>query len=181
MSNNAQNPALSSDEFPPLATGEKSVIIKLLPIIGVVFIAYLIIGLAMSVLPLHVHERLGFSTFIVGLVAGSQFMAAVFSRPSAGLYAHRNGAKKAVIFGLTVAVVSGVFYLGSLWFVGSPLTSISILLIGRIALGVAESFIITGALSWGLSRVGIENTGKAMSWIGTALYAAYAVGAPAGT
>lgn len=164
-----------------MVTREKSVIIKLLPIIGVVFIAYLIIGLAMSVLPLHVHDGLGFSNFVVGLVAGSQFMAAVFSRPSAGFYADRNGAKKAVIFGLTVAVVSGAFYLGSLWFVGSPLLSISVLLIGRIALGVGESFIITGALSWGLACVGIENTGKTMSWIGTSLYAAYAVGAPTGT
>jgi hypothetical protein len=44
----------------------------LLPILGVVFIAFLIIGLAMPVLPLHVHQGLGLSTFIVGLVVGSQ-------------------------------------------------------------------------------------------------------------
>ena len=180
MSNNAQNLALSNNGFSPAAE-EKSVIVKLLPIIGVVFIAYLIIGLAMSVLPLHVHERLGFNTFTVGIVAGSQFMAAVFSRPWAGFYADQNGAKCAVVFGLIIAVVSGAFYLGSLQFVAVPLTSILILLAGRIALGVAESFIITGALSWGVALAGVENTGKAMSWIGTALYAAYAVGAPAGT
>lgn len=55
------------------------------------------------------------------------------------------------------------------------------LLLGRALLGTAESFIITGALSWGLVLLGAANTGKVMSWVGTALYAAFAVGAPAGT
>jgi hypothetical protein len=42
-------------------------------------------------------------------------------------------------------------------------------------------FIITGALGWGLALLGARNTGKVMAWLGTALYAAFAVGAPAGT
>ena len=41
----------------------KSSVAALLPIMGVVFIAFLIIGLAMPVLPLHVHQGLGRSTF----------------------------------------------------------------------------------------------------------------------
>jgi hypothetical protein len=45
----------------------------LLPVAAVVFIAYLVIGIAMPVLPLHVHGSLGLGTFMVGLVAGSQF------------------------------------------------------------------------------------------------------------
>src|SRR3981081_4521557 len=52
----------------------------LMPIMAVVFIAYLVIGLAMPVLPLHVHLDLGLSTFVVGLVSGSQFAASFFSR-----------------------------------------------------------------------------------------------------
>jgi hypothetical protein len=64
-----------------------SVVAALLPIIAAVFVAYLVIGLAMPVLPLHVHEGLGLSTFVVGLVAGSQFAAALLSRPWAGYYA----------------------------------------------------------------------------------------------
>ena len=51
-----------------------------MPIMAVVFIAYLVIGLAMPVLPLHVHLDLGLSTFVVGLVSGSQFAASFFSR-----------------------------------------------------------------------------------------------------
>src|SRR4051794_36873045 len=49
----------------------------LLPIIAVVFVAYLVIGLAMPVLPLHVNRGLGLGTFVVGLVSGSQFGAAL--------------------------------------------------------------------------------------------------------
>src|SRR4051794_12700515 len=49
------------------------------PIMGVVSVAFLVIGLALPVLPLHVHQDLGLSTFVVGLVAGSQFAAALIS------------------------------------------------------------------------------------------------------
>ena len=38
----------------------------LLPIMGVVLVAFLVIGLALPVLPLHVHHGLGLSTFVRG-------------------------------------------------------------------------------------------------------------------
>src|SRR5229473_3110001 len=63
----------------------------LLPIMTTVFIAFLVIGIAMPVLPLHVHQGLELSTFIVGLVAGSQFGAAIVSRVWAGRYADASG------------------------------------------------------------------------------------------
>src|SRR5262245_9559190 len=53
-------------------------ITALLPIMAAVLIAFLIIGLALPVLPLHVHQRLGLSAFVVGLVTGSQFAASLF-------------------------------------------------------------------------------------------------------
>ncbi len=153
----------------------------LLPIMTVIFIAYLVIGLAMPVLPLHVHLDLSLGTFVVGLVSGGQFAASFFSRMWAGHYADQNGPKPAVVAGLLVAVVSGLLYVLSLGFAASPVTSVAILLLGRAVLGIAESFIVTGALSWGLALMGPQNTGKVMSFVGTALYAAFAIGAPAGT
>jgi hypothetical protein len=59
----------------PVAQHKSCSVATLLPIIALVFIAYLVIGIAMPVLPLHVHQGLGLSTFVVGLVAGSQFAA----------------------------------------------------------------------------------------------------------
>src|SRR5258708_4188807 len=161
--------------------GHDRSVAALMPIMTLVFIAYLVIGLAMPVLPLHVHLDLGLSTFLVGLVSGSQFAASFFSRMWAGHYADKKGPKHAVVTGLLIAAASGLLYLLSLRFTGSPVISVGILMLGRAVLGVAESFIVTGALSWGLALMGPQNTGKVMSWVGTSLYAAFAVGAPAGT
>ena len=153
----------------------------LLPIMGTVFVAFLVIGLAMPVLPLHVHQGLGLSTFIVGLVAGSQFAASLVSRVWAGRHADSRGAKHAVVTGLIVSALAGLLYLLSLRFVSEPAISVTILLLGRALLGAGESFIITGAQSWGLVLGGPQNTGKVLAWMGTAMYAAFALGAPVGT
>jgi len=165
----------------PATVTTSAAITALLPLMAAVFVAYLVIGLAMPVLPLHVHQGLGFGTFVVGLVSGTQFSAALFSRVWAGQHADSRGAKHTVLTGLSVAVAAGLFYLISLRFVAKPEASVAILLIGRALLGGAESFIITGALSWGLALLGAQNTGKVMAWLGTALWGAFAAGAPAGT
>src|SRR5438132_1399113 len=143
--------------------------------------AFEIIGLALPVLPLHVHQNLGLSTFVVGLVAGSQFVASLVSRVWSGRYADSRGAKRAVVAGLLTAVVAGLLYLSSLGFVGAPWVSVTILLLGRALLGGAESFIITGAVSWGLALVGAQSAGRVIAWIGMAMFAALAFGAPLGT
>jgi MFS family permease len=152
-----------------------------LPIMGVVSVAFLVIGLALPVLPLHVHWGLGLSTFVVGLVTGSQFAASLISRVGSGHYADSKGAKRAVVVGLLIAVAGGLLYLLSLGFVGTPWLSATILLGGRALLGGAESFVITGAVIWGLALAGPANTGRVIAWVGMAMFAALAFGAPVGT
>ncbi|MGY8680917.1 arabinose transporter [Bradyrhizobium sp. UFLA05-153] len=153
----------------------------LLPIMGVVFVAFLVIGIAMPVLPLHVHDGLGQSTFVVGLVAGSQFAASLISRPMAGHYSDTRNAKRAVIVGLLAAAASGLLYLLSLGLMKTPSISVAVLLLGRGLLGTAESFIITAAVSWGLALADSRSTGKVIAWVGAAMFAAFAIGAPAGS
>lgn len=162
-------------------TAAPSVVVVLLPIMAVVLIVFLIIGLALPVLPLHVHQGLGLGTVAVGLVAGSQFAASLVSRVWAGNHADSRGAKRAVITGLAGAAAAGLIYLLSLRVVVAPALSVTILILGRGLLGGAESFIITGALSWGLALVDARNAGTVMAWVGTAMYAAFALGAPLGT
>jgi MFS family permease len=154
---------------------------SLLPIMGVVFVGFLVIGVAMPVLPLHVHDGLGLGTFMVGLVAGSQFGASLISRPWAGNYSDRRGAKRAVVLGLLAASASGLLYLCSLLIRHDPAASVAVLLLGRAVLGGAESFIITAAVSWGLAIVDRRNAGKVIAWVGSAMFAAFAIGAPVGS
>jgi len=145
-----------------------------------VFIAFIVIGLAMPVLPLHVHRGLGLGTFLVGIVAGSQFAAAIASRVWAGRHADAKGPKRAVVAGLVIAAAAGLVYFLSLRFTDAPSLSATILLLGRALLGVGESFIITGAQSWGLSLAGVRSTSKVLAFVGSAMFAAFALGAPAG-
>jgi MFS family permease len=80
-----------------------------------------------------------------------------------------------------LATAAGLLYLLSLLFERQPAVSVTILLIGRAVLGAGESFVITGAQTWGLVIAGPQNTGKVIAWMGTAMYAAFALGAPAGS
>jgi len=152
----------------------------LIPIMAVVLIAFLVIGIALPVLPLHVHQRLGFGAFVVGLVTGSQFCASLVSRIWVGRFADERGPKRAVVLGLLTATIAGLLYVLSLGFIGTPAISVTMLLLGRALLGAAESFIITGAVSWGLVLVGAMNAGRVIAWVGMAMFAALALGAPLG-
>src|SRR5881227_2012997 len=99
-----------------------------MPIMAVVLVAYLIIGLAMPVLPLYVRQQLGLSTFMVGVAAGVEFAGALLSRFWAGTYADTRGAKRAMVVGLLMGAASGLLYLLSLRFAHTPSASILVLL-----------------------------------------------------
>ena len=178
---------------PPRATAEwmaeatlpgsapRSVAAALAPLMAAVFVVFLVTGVALPALPLHVHDRLGLGAFAVGLVGGSQFAASLVSRVWSGAYSDRRGAKRAVTLGLVMAACAGLIYLASLLFAGSPYVSAAILVAGRGLLGGGESFVIVGAQSWGLTLGGPKHTGKVMAWLGMAMYTAFAAGAPLGS
>ena len=158
-----------------------SVVTALAPLMIAVLVGFLVIGAALPVLPLHVHDELGSGPVMVGVVAGCQFAASLAARIWSGQAADTQGPKWAVMAGLVGAAISGLRYLLSLSFLSAPRLSIGVLLAGRAVLGGAQSFIITGGTTWGLARVGARNAGKVIAWMGTAMFAALAVGAPLGT
>lgn len=104
MASNIQALKMSADTYQSPAAA-RSVVTALLPIMAAVFVAFLVTGLAMPVLPLHVHEGLGLGAFVVGLVAGAQFTAALLSRFWSGSYADSRGGKRAVVPGFGVEAV----------------------------------------------------------------------------
>ncbi len=117
---------------------------------------------------------------IAGLVISVQYLATLLSRPYAGKIIDNLGSKRAVLIGLTGCGLSGVFMLFAAWFSSLPALSLGSLLVGRLVLGSAESLVGSGAIGWGIGRVGAANTAKVISWNGIASYGALAVGAPLG-
>lgn len=180
MSLSSQSSASLLAENAKNATTGANVILKLLPLSLVVFIGFLTMGMQLPVLPLYLHDNLGMSTLVIGTVIGAQFVVALLSRAWAGNFADSRGAKRAVATGLVIIASSGLAYLASLPFVSVPVTSVWILLSGRVLLAIGESLVVTGALGWGIGLVGPQNAGKVMAWVGIALYGAMALGAPAG-
>ena len=146
----------------------------------IVFIGFLTIGIPLPILPLHVTNTLFFGSTIAGFVIGSQSIATLVTRMYAGNLADTQGSKKTVLIGLVLCSFVGIFYLISLSFIEYKKISLIILIIGRFLLGFGESMVMTGALSWGINLVGNHYSAKVMSWMGLALYAALAIGAPIG-
>lgn len=163
----------------PTASGYR-MLLALLPVVLALFVSYLSIGMQLPVLPLHLHDTLDMGTVVVGLVIGSQFVMALLSRAWAGNFADMRGAKRATILGCLVAAASGLSYLASLAVMTHTAVSVGLLLVGRVVLALGESLIAVGVMGWAIGRVGPQNAGKALVWVGIAIYGAFALGAPMG-
>ncbi|WLI78017.1 MFS transporter [Kosakonia sp. H02] len=170
MPENAAEPALSGLRLN----------LRILSVVTFNFASYLTIGLPLAVLPGYVHDVMGYGAFWAGLVISLQYFATLLSRPHAGRYADLLGPKKVVIFGLCGAFLSGLCYLLAGIGEGSGLLSLALLCLGRVILGIGQSFAGTGATLWGVGVVGSIHIGRVISWNGIATYGAMALGAPLG-
>ncbi|QGA49970.1 MFS transporter [Pseudomonas brassicacearum] len=165
---------------PSPASSSLSITLQIVSIVFYTFIAFLCIGLPIAVLPGYVHEQLGFSAVVAGLTIGSQYLATLLSRPMAGRLSDSVGTKRAIVYGLSGIVLSGLLTLLSILLQSFPLPSLLILIAGRLLLGVAQGLIGVGTISWCMGQVGVEHTARSISWNGIASYGAIAIGAPLG-
>jgi MFS family permease len=149
-------------------------------IIAALFSGYLCVGLPLPVIPLFVHDKLGFSNFVVGLVIGIQFLATVLTRGYAGRLTDQHGGKRSALQGAAACALGGLFYLLAAMQSLSPAMSLAVVVLGRLAAGFGESQFVTGCVSWSIASVGPERAGMSMSWTGIAMFAALAIGAPIG-
>lgn len=157
-----------------------SITLQIVSIVFYTFIAFLCIGLPIAVIPGYVHDQLGFSAVIAGATIGSQYLSTLLSRPLAGRVADSIGTKRAIVYGLSGIAVSGLLTLLATLLDSQPMASLTILIIGRVCLGVAQGLIGVGTISWCIGQVGMGHTARAISWNGIASYGAIAIGAPVG-
>ncbi len=151
-----------------------------LPLFAAVFLGSLTVGLSLGVLPGYIRDTLHFNNFIVGLVIGLESVATLASRHFSGVVSDTRGSNVAVGYGVGLCALAGLVYVLSAVLTGSPLAGLLVLLVGRIILGIGESLLITGALSWGVGLSGPQHSGKVMAWTGIAIYGALACGTPLG-
>jgi MFS family permease len=149
-------------------------------IIAALFCGYLCVGLPLPVIPLFIHDHLGFSNPIVGLVIGIQFLATVLTRGYAGRLTDHYGGKRSALQGAAGCALGGLFYLVAAMPGLSPAISLAMIVVGRLIAGFGESQFVTGCVSWSIASVGPQRAGMSMSWTGIAMFAALAIGAPIG-
>ncbi len=152
---------------------------RIAPLFAAMFLGFLTVSLPLPALPLHVTRTLGYGTAIAGLTIGIQSLATLLTRAYSGRMVDALGSKATLVRGLAVCSGAGWLYILS----GTMPTrwvSLAVLLAGRVTLGIGESLLITGVVSWGMSRAGPGRAGAAMSWNGMAQYGSLAAGAPLG-
>jgi MFS family permease len=149
-------------------------------IIAALFCGYLCVGLPLPVIPLFVHDKLGFGNLVVGLVIGVQFLATVLTRGYAGRLTDHHGGKRSALQGAAVCALGGLLYLVAATPGLSPAMSLAVIVLGRLTAGFGESQFVTGCVSWSIASVGPQRAGMSMSLTGIAMFAALAIGAPIG-
>jgi MFS family permease len=157
-----------------------AVTLQIVSIVFYTFVAFLCIGLPIAVMPGYVHNQLGFSAVVAGLVIGSQYLATLLSRPVAGRICDTIGTKRAIVYGLSGIALSGVLTVVAILLESYAQASLIILVIARLILGGSQGLIGVGTISWCIGQVGAEHTARSISWNGIASYGAIAIGAPLG-
>ncbi len=76
--------------------------------------------------------------------------------------------------------MSGLGYLTAGLTASLPVISLLLLCLGRVILGIGQSFAGTGSTLWGVGVVGSLHIGRVISWNGIVTYGAMAMGAPLG-
>lgn len=171
---------MSTSSFSTTIPSGTTVFAGLAPVVLAVFLGLLAVSVPLGALSLEIGDRLGFSTFVVGLVIGVQSVATLLTRHQAGTLCDQDGPRKAVLMGLPLAAGSGIAYvLASVLPIGA-VGKLTFMVIGRLSMGLGESLFLTGLMNLGIARLGADRTGRVMSWTGIAIYAALGLGAPLG-
>lgn len=144
------------------------------------FIGYFIIGLSLGVLPVFIHNQLGYSAMIAGIVISLQYLSTFLFRGFAGKVIDKKGPKPAVLSSMTGFAISGVFLLLAFSLREYHALCLALLAVTRLVTGIGEGLVGASPIAWAINAAGDKHTAKAISFNGIANYGALAAGAPVG-
>jgi MFS family permease len=144
------------------------------------FIGYFTIGLVLGILPVFIHQRLGYSTMVAGAIISVQYVTTFLLRGYAGSIIDKKGPKPAVLLSMVSFSISGILLFAAYMFRDMPALSLGTLVLTRLVTGFAEGLVGASPVNWAINAVGRKYTGRAMSFNGIASYGALATGAPLG-
>ena len=153
---------------------------KIIGFVAFTFIAYVTIGLSLAVLPVFIHQKLGFSAIIAGVIISLQYITTFLCRAFAGNMVDKRGPKPAVAVGMTAFTMSGILLLLAWLLQNTPALSLVMLIVTRLVAGIGEGFVGSSPINWALFATSDKHTAKAISFNGIASYGGIAVGAPLG-
>jgi len=144
------------------------------------FLSYLCVAMSLPVTSVYVTTDLGFGNALAGLAVGVAFASTIVTRGVAGRIADRRGGKICAVRGLwTYIIATLVCIAASLPGLSAPV-AYGVLILGRLLLGVGESFVVVGVIAWGFGIMGPHRSGRVLALIGMGMYGAYAAGSPLG-
>ncbi|WP_394660133.1 MFS transporter [uncultured Chryseobacterium sp.] len=159
-------------------TKQRTTVQVLVPIVLSVFAMYLTMGIALGSLPGFIKNDLKSGNFIIGTVIGLQSLSTLLTRAYAGKITDTSGANTSNRYGVFIVLAAGMMYILAVSAAKITFLALGLPLIARIIHGIAESMLVTGSLTWGISLLGFQHSGKVMTWNGIAMYAGIALGAP---
>ncbi|TCP56653.1 putative MFS family arabinose efflux permease [Tamaricihabitans halophyticus] len=131
---------------------------------------FLAIGAVVPVIPRFVAESgVGSAATLVGIAFAVTSVVALLSRPVGGRIAQQRGARGVIAVGSLVAMGAGVAYL-------LPLGTGTVLMIARLATGVAEALVMTAGSVWVVALAPAERRGRVIGWYGLAMWGGLTAG-----
>ncbi|MFT4094635.1 MAG: MFS transporter [Niabella sp.] len=159
---------------------DRSVKLTIIGYVSLTFLGYFTIGLSLAVLPVFVHDQLGYNTVIAGSVIGVQYVSTFLLRIFAGRMVDKYGPKLVVLCSMGSFIISNLCLILAFALYKNPVYSLGVLVLSRLLTGCAEGFIGASPINWAMLRVGNQYTANAISYNGIATYSAMAFGAPLG-
>ncbi len=158
----------------------KKVSLTIISYVSLTFIGYFIIGLSLAVLPIFIHQDLGFSATVAGLVISLQYLTTFMLRGYSGKIVDTKGPKQAVVMSMTGFTITGFVLILAYYFKFSPFICLGFLIVTRLLTGSAEGMVGASPINWAILKVGEKYTATCISYNGVASYGGLAFGAPLG-